>query len=464
MFIQLLKAWFGDFSKEEFKKFSLLGLIFSLLIGVYWTLRIFKDTFFQEIIGKEYQPWAKGVSLIIMFPLVIIYSKVLEKVSREKMFYILSLIYGLSLVAFAYFFYDPVIGLDNKVMSLTRIIGWVWYVFVESFGSLMVGALFWAFATDITSPESAKKGFSLVVMIGQVGGILLPFMCKFPSWYNVHSSLMVLACAGFVFLIIPLVKLFLTIMPKDQMVGYAEKGHSHQEEVEPGFLEGLRLLVSQPYLLGIFSVIFFYEMIVTVIDYYFKFMAAAQIPDLALRNAYMSNYASYVNLVTLLCLLFGINNIQRRLGLAFSLGLMPILVGIAVFMFGFNASLTLLFYLMVASKAVNYALNGPSLKQLYIPTTKEVRYKAQAWIESFGGRGSKAAGSGINETHKYFLAAFNGSNWKNVTVLSAADYGSFYHILLSCGFFSFVLIGWFFIAIYLASSYKKAVDSNKVVC
>ena len=63
-------------------------------------------------------------------------------------------------------------------------------MFVESFGSLIV-ALFWAFATDITSPESGKKGFSLVVMIGQIGGILGPaFLCKIPMWYNCRSMLM----------------------------------------------------------------------------------------------------------------------------------------------------------------------------------------------------------------------------------------------------------------------------------
>ena len=33
---------------------------------------------------------------------------------------------------------------------------------------------------------------------------------------------------------------------------------------------------------------------------------------------------------------------------------------------------------MVGSKAINYALNGPALKQLYIPTTTDVRFKAQA--------------------------------------------------------------------------------------
>ena len=69
--------------------------------------------------------------------------------------------------------FDPNIGLANIHADPSRILGWVWYVFVESFGSLVV-ALFWAFATDITTADSAKKGFSLVVMLGQIGGFIAP--------------------------------------------------------------------------------------------------------------------------------------------------------------------------------------------------------------------------------------------------------------------------------------------------
>ena len=36
-------------------------------------------------------------------------------------------------------------------------------------------ALFWAFATDTTEATPAKRGFPLVVAIGQMGGILFPY-------------------------------------------------------------------------------------------------------------------------------------------------------------------------------------------------------------------------------------------------------------------------------------------------
>ncbi len=458
---------FGDFEPEELKKFLLLGLIFALIIGIYWTLRPMKDALFQDIVGSTYQPRAKWLSLAVVFPLVIIYSKLVEKLPRQALFYVLSLAYGIMTLILTYFMFDPQIGLQNVHADPSRILGWVWYVFVESFGSLII-ALFWAFATDITSAESAKKGFFLVVMIGQIGGIVGPgILTKLPKWYAISNAWVVLICGLLMFLIIPLVKLFLKKVSKEQMVGFVEKGHE-VAEAEPGFLEGLQLMVSKPYLLGILAIITFYEMIVTVFDYYFKVMADAQILDKAEKAYYLGHYAMFANLATFLCLLFGISNIQRKLGLTTSLALMPIIIACAVLIFRFYTALQPLFWLMVASKAINYALNSPSQKQLYIPTTNDVRYKSQAWIESFGSRGSKAAGSAINDYHKSALLS-NGPEWSNghyarTNMFGPGDKGSFWHIALSSYLFFGIIAIWFFVALYLGRTYQKAVEEKRVVC
>jgi ATP:ADP antiporter, AAA family len=462
----LLRLLFGEFEPDELKKFLLLGIIFGLIIGIYWTLRPMKDSLFQDIVGATYQPRAKWLSLVVVFPLVIIYSKLVEMLPRHILFYVLSLAYGIMALIITWFMFDPQIGLPNLNADPSRVLGWVWYVFVESFGSLII-ALFWAFATDITSAESAKKGFSLVVMLGQIGGMIGPFfLTKIPMSYNISNAYVILICAVLIFLIIPLVKLFLASVPKGQMVGFSEKGHT--AEVEPGFFEGLRLLFSQPYLIGILGVISFYEVIVTVFDYYFKTMADAQIPDKAIKMAYLGDYATYANAATFLCLLFGISNIQRHLGLTTALTLMPFIVGFAVIVFKFYTAMQPLFWLMVGSKAINYALNSPSMKQLYIPTSKDVRYKSQAWIEVYGSRGAKAAGSGITDLHKNALAS-NGPEWANkefakTHMFGPLDKGTFFHIAVSSYVFFGILAVWVVIALYLGRTYQKHVDENKIVC
>src|ERR1700733_13527277 len=171
---------FGNFEKEEFKKFLRMGLIFALIIGAYWTLRPLKDAVFIQLVDKLQLPYAKTVSVLALLPLVIFYTKLLERTSREKMLVILPVFYGVSLFVFSLLiipFQAPAEAIAARPLPFwiaTKGLGYIFYVFVESFGSLVI-ALFWAFATDTTGTDSAKRGFPLVVSIGQMGGILLPF-------------------------------------------------------------------------------------------------------------------------------------------------------------------------------------------------------------------------------------------------------------------------------------------------
>lgn len=446
-----LKAWFGDFTKDEVIKFLILGITFAFVIGIYWALRPLKDAIFMSMVGKHNIPWAKLVSLCVLFPLVIIYSKLVDKFPRHRMLYVMALLYAIATLMFGYFLSDATYGLPNKIVDSSRYLGWAWYVFVESYGSLMV-ALFWAFATDITSPDSAKRGFSVVVMLGQLGAIMGPlFLIPLagPAYWG-SSAPVVMVLGGLMFMIIAMVKLFMVVTPKSQLVGFSGAKGAHAD-AEPGFLEGLRLLLSNSYLLGIFAVITIYEIIVTIIDFKFKFLIGEAHVDESARALYLGDYAVWVNVVSFACLILGVSNIQRRLGLKTTLALMPFIIGGAIATFYISPVVSVVFWIMVGAKAFNYALNGPAMKQLYVPTSQEVKYKSQAWIETFGSRSSKAAGSGINLLQAPFVSWFGPA-------------GVALHVAV-CTYFSFgLLAAWFFVALFLGKTYDKAIKEERVVC
>lgn len=450
---------FGDFDKEEFKKFLRMGLIFALIIGVYWTLRPLKDAVFIQLVDKLHLPYAKTVSVIALLPLVMFYTKLLERTSREKMLVILPAFYGIAVFCFAtvmVFAQAPAEQIANRAFLpyiATKALGYSWYLFVESFGSLVV-ALFWAFAADTTEPASAKRGFPLVVALGQMGGILSPYTIGgLPHRLGLQTDALSMVCLGvLVLLIIPLVRYFLKATPKNLLTSFQGKNEQQVEsEQEPGFLEGLRLMLKHRYLIGIFAANFIYEVIVTIFDFNFKIAAGAQYTGVALSN-YLSIYGSSVNTVSLLCLLLGISNVTRYLGVGVALAAMPVIVGLALFGFLTMNSLSFLFALMVGSKAINYALNGPALKQLYIPTTPDVRFKAQAWIETFGSRSSKEVGSIFNMLLTPLQTSFG------------AISGRSYYLMLS-GSIGFPLLAlWLVVAVFLGSTFKKAIESKKVIC
>ncbi len=436
-----------------------MGLIFALIIGTYWTLRPLKDALFISLVDKMYLPYAKTVSVISLLPLVMFYTKLLEKTSREKMLKILPMFYGIAVLCFACIMLF-VQGTPEEIAARsfiplmgTRVLGYIWYLFVESFGSLVV-ALFWAFATDTTEPVSAKRGFPLVVAIGQMGGIICPVSIGgLPHRLGLTTDTLSMLIIGVLILsIIPLVRYFLRSTPENLLISFHGKNEQEEEEKqESGFLEGLKLMLTHRYLIGIFAANFIYEIIVTIFDFNFKLAAGAQYSGVALSN-YLSIYGSSVNVVSLTCLLLGISNVTRYLGIRTALALMPIIVGGALFSFLTIDSLSFLFVLMVGSKAINYALNGPALKQLYIPTTTDVRFKAQAWIETFGSRASKETGSLFNMLLRPLQNAFG-------EVAGRA------HYLMLSGAIGFPLIVfWLMTALYLGGTFRTAVKEKRVIC
>lgn len=47
--ISIFKFNFGEFEEREFKKLLRMGIIFLLLIGLYWTMRPLKDSIFKHL-------------------------------------------------------------------------------------------------------------------------------------------------------------------------------------------------------------------------------------------------------------------------------------------------------------------------------------------------------------------------------------------------------------------------------
>ncbi len=456
MLRRIAQSLWGKFqSREELSRFLMLAVQFGLIIGVYWTMRPIKDAVFNAIVGgKDWQWSAKIFSLFVNIPLVMMYSKLIDKFQRHKLFYGLTIGYGLVTLLFAWLLASPEYGIANTVASPYRILGWAWYAFVESFGSLII-ALFWAFTTDITKPDAAKRGFPLIAFFAQLGNIIGPKFLR-PSklaWATSDPvSLIVVICGLLMFVMALLMWIFVQRVPASDLVGY-DAGNVKSADEDPGFFEGLKLLLTESYLLGLMCVIGTYEFIVTIIDNHFKVTAYAQLkplPGMSMASTvveFLADYATYTGYVALFCLITGISNIQRKLGMTASLVFLPILVGIAMILLKFNpTSLRIAMGIMVISKAVNYALNQPTLKQLYIPTSKDTKYKSQAWIEAFGSRACKAGGS-----------AFAG-------LRTLPSWGVPFFLTISTGL-SLGMIGvWAIAAVFVAAKYNKAIKEDTIVC
>ncbi|MCK9603980.1 MAG: hypothetical protein M0R66_06460 [Candidatus Omnitrophica bacterium] len=453
MIKRFLSKWYGNFTREELIRALLLGMAFALIIGTYWTLRPLKDALFKAcVIGDGHYSdasplaWAKMLSVFTLIPLIMFYSRLVDRFKRQTLFYIIGGVMVCGLLIFSFLFSHPALGLDNKVASTGRWIGWVWYVFVEAYGSILI-ALFWAYASDSIDAECAKKSFPLIVMCGQIGGILGPQSTDLPSLFGFHNCAPLVAlCAVSTIIIVLIIHRYALRIARQDVSIPAQDIHLPQDKKEggAGFIEGLRLLVTDRYLFGIFLVIGFYEIIVTIFDFNFKRLVFQNaVGDMSTAQS-LGDFGTAVNAVAFTCLALGIGNVQRRLGMKTALCAMPFIIGIMVVSFKLNPSLGILFWIMVAGKALNYALNSPSLKQLYIPTSQAAKYKAQAWIEMFGSRSAKACGSGVNALLKVFQ-----------TRAGSAVLGFGMYVTFASSFSAVLLICWFFVALFLSREYDR---------
>lgn len=454
---RIVQFLWGKFERRaELKKFLMLAGIFFCIIGVYWALRPIKDSVFVTMVGIDLLPWAKVFSITFMLPLIILYTKLIDIYPRHKVFYLIVGVYGVIGLVFSYFLMHPVYGLSNTQPHPWRIIGWLWYAYAESFGSLLV-ALFWVITTDTSLPESAKRGFPIIALFGQSGNIVGPLVLQARGLGFSTSAPVVGICAVLMFGIGGLMWIFMRVTPKEELQGYVAR-EAKQQDVEKigdkpavGFLDGLKLIFSNGYLFGIFLITGAYEVIVTIFDYQLKSMGRVVYGEESTYAAFLAQYSSLTGVVAVTCIALGINNIQRRLGMKVSLVLVPCLVATAVFTLKFYPVLNVVFWIVVLSKGVNYALNQPTIKQLYIPTTKEARYKSQGWIDMFGSRAAKSGGSFINMTRAMFKSRFG---------IAGVDIFLTFTTLASLG----IIGAWLFVAVYVAKKYNAAIKEEKYVC
>jgi len=427
-----------NFQVYEKRKFFMLALVFLFLIGVYWMLRSLKDSVFANTVGLAYQPIAKMASLCFLIPLILGYSKLVDIFQKHLLFYFIGGFYALLFLGLGYCLSLPVIGLDNAVEDPTRIIGWVCYLGIESFGSLMV-ALFWSFVASSTSPESAKIGYPKIISGAQLGSISGPYLVTKAESLGIPNLMYI--SFSWIILIILLIAIYVRVVPPS-LTGISENDDSGDAKKNTGMLEGIRLLFKYKYVAGIFCVATFYEIVGTILDYQMKVLARQAYTTPETFATFMAQFGMACNMTTMIISLIGTSFIMRKWGLTVCITLFPVTVGAVVTFVYFSPSKEIFFGAMIVIKCFTYALNNPAKEIMYIPTSKDIKFKTKGWIDMFGSRSMKALGSLVNNTFKE----------STQTLLT-------YGTIMSLG----VVFIWIFVAAYVGKTFEKLSKENKIL-
>jgi ATP/ADP translocase len=276
----IITMLYGELTPTELVQASFFSLLLCFIVGIYWMMRSLKDSVFATIVGLEYQPMAKMLSLVVVTLLLFCYNKIVDCVPRHNLFAVICGGYSAVFVLTAVMLTSTTFGLngpDGEPLppSPSRWLGWIHYFAIESYGSLVV-SLFWQYLNSQVNLKAAKAQYGLITAGGQVGAITGCTLVVGSKRFGVPQ---LYGFGGVLTLVSPvIVAVYLRYFPPIEQIADSEAaraGGSAAKRVQPGLFEGLRLLLKHPYVLGIFGVSAFFEIIATILDYQMKVGAAA---------------------------------------------------------------------------------------------------------------------------------------------------------------------------------------------
>jgi ATP:ADP antiporter, AAA family len=370
-----LRAFF-DFNKEELPVVLLMFAFFFLFIVVFQMLRPLKKGMFIETFGADRELYAKLFNIVLSILGVIVFTYLVNHVKRHKTIYALSGFFAASFFVL------------SRVLGSAPPPGWsVWgfYLWGDLLSTMMV-ASFWAYLTDITYPDQAKRLYGVIGAGGVIGGIFGATTAKtLLKPLGTPNILMIAA----VLMVVLIVVVFTIELLVDRSVRFKKVSAPLKQISQMGAaVEGARLTFSSKYLMAIMGLMFFYEIGSQVNDYQFsKFTESLE--GLEQTQAYLTNATFFANLLAVVVQLFLVSLIMRKFGLITALLVLPVTLILSTTTFFLYPSLLFAMFLFVSDNGLNYSVQQTSRESLYVVTTPEEKYKSRAFTNMFVQRLAK---------------------------------------------------------------------------
>ncbi|MEN9406597.1 MAG: translocase [Bacillota bacterium] len=422
-------ANFMQIKIEELRKVYILGAIFFFIMGSFWSLRALKNTLIMTMAFTPNLGWSTTASekqftnLKMAVPwaillIVMLYSPYVSRIKRETLLRILWNIYGFLFIGFALFFlartyYPSYFGWVSMALS-----GCSCFITCESFGAISI-LLFWGFTNSITSTETAKKIFPFILTFGHLGALCYSGLLGFSEDFDAKQisfginiwSVLLLGGLSTLLASLLIKKFFRCDNSEEtaQPVPAKKTSGLNWKKFFSNAVSGGRLVLRTPYLLGVVIISTFYELMIQFIDYQViketkNFFGASNSTQ---NIQFSSKYYVYMHLFTILISFFLIRIILQRLGTRIAVVIFPVLTGVILIvllvlynLYHTNAYtwLNILVVAFVSLKCLVYAVNYPAKEIMWIPTSKEIQFRAKGWIDGFFSRLVKSTAAALNKS------------------------------------------------------------------
>jgi AAA family ATP:ADP antiporter len=363
-----------DVRADEMRALVLSFVYYFFVLSSYYIIRPIRDDM-GVAGGVENLPWMFTGTLIAMLIANALFAALVAKFSRRRFIPIAYRFFILNLLIF--FVLLIVISRDHQIW-----VGRSFYIWTSVF-NLFVVSVFWAFMADIFSTDQGKRLFGFISVGGTLGGIVGAALTALLV-QRIGAVTLLLFSAILLELSAQCVRFFPSAF-EGSRDSEREKRKAAAEEapIGGGIWSGVIHDLRSPYLLGICAYMLLYAITSTLLYFQQANIAAQAFTDRGARTAFFAQIDLLVNVLTIFVQAFLTGRLLKWLGVGITLAILPALSVIGFTGMGFVPTLSLLVIFLVLRRAGNFAIARPAREVLFTVVSREDKYKAKSFIDTF---------------------------------------------------------------------------------
>jgi AAA family ATP:ADP antiporter len=399
---------FTDIRGGESTTALLLMLNVFLLLTAYYLIKVVRESLIlvggsAELSGAQLKSYTSAGQAILLLGAVPLYGILANRFPRKRLINVVTFFFVACLVVFSF------------LARIDAPISVPFYLWVGIF-NLMIIAQFWAFANDVYTTDEGKRLFPIVGFGASSGAVLGSWIAapgRLPESIGVYQ-LLVLA-AGLLIVSV-FVTNYLDAREHRRTESHIERQYTTAElpaatgefRLETGEFKipteekqetatggAFQLVLRSRYLLLIALLMLLLNWVNTTGEY----ILGRTVEDAATRavaagttgglsegefiRRFYSNFFTGVNLAGLLLQLFLVSRILKYAGVRLAVLVLPVIAFGGYAILAFFPILSAVRWAKTAENATDYSLQNTVRNVLFLPTTREEKYKAKQAIDSF---------------------------------------------------------------------------------
>jgi ATP:ADP antiporter, AAA family len=399
---------FADVRSGEGASTVLLAVTVFLFLAGYSLMKPARDGLILTEGGAEVASYSAGAQAVLLMVVVPIYGWLGTRVVRIKLITIVVTFFAATLVAF---YAGGVAGLREGVAF------YIWIGLINVF----IVSLFWQFANDLFTEGQGRRLFPLMG-VGQSLGAWVGAAAVAPLVESLNYTPYTLMLLGASVLMAAL-GTTLIVNTREARRAASDAHDAGKETLGPQ--GGFELIAQDRYLFWIAVLIVLLNIVNTTGNYVLNRLivdealarfgtgAASVAPSRQFVTAFSGSISAMVNLVGLLLQLFVTARVIRWMGVRGALFVLPVIALTNYAIIAVAPIIAVVRVGKILENSTDYSIQNTLRQALFLPTTREAKYKAKAAIDTFFTRTGDVVSAGfvgLGQLVGLTVSAFAGIN------------------------------------------------------